>query len=114
MAQKTFLYEYGSDDLKNMKGIEKEAFLKADELNDNLLDLKIMIDQINEEWDEYIQFLEDKKISKYCEFKCQECIEFDEELLNAIVNTLRKSLTDTNKSINYNSKKIKINRAIEG
>ena len=114
MAQKTFLYEYQHNDLEGLKGIEKEAFRKADELNDNLLDLKIMIDQFNEEWDEYIEFLEDKRISKYCEFKCLETIEFDGELLYAIVNTLKKSLNDTNKSIGYNSKKIKINRVIEG
>lgn len=114
MTRKTYLYEWGNEDLENLSEIEKEAFRKADELNDRILDLKIMIDDMNEGWDEYIQFLEEEKISKYCEFKCQETIEFDEEVLRSIVNTLKKSLTDTNKSINYNSKKIKINRAIEG
>ena len=114
MAPKKFLYEFQSSDLKDFEGIERDAFRKAGELNDKILDLKIMIDEINEEWEEYIQFLEDERISKYCEFKCQETIEFDEELLNAIVTTLKKTLTDTNKSINYNSKKIKINRVISG
>ena len=113
-TRKTYLYEWGNEDLENLSKIEKEAFRKADELNDRILDLKIMIDDMNEGWDEYIQFLEKERISKYCEFKCQETIEFDEEVLRSIVNTLKKSLTDTNKSINYNSKKIKINRAIEG
>ena len=114
MSEKTFLYEYDKSDLENLKGIEKDAFKKANALNDKILDLKIMIDDMNEGWEEYIRFLEDKNISKYCEFKCREAIEFDEELLRAIVNTLKKSLTDTNKSINYNYKKIKINRAIDG
>ena len=41
-------------------------------------------------------------------------IEFDEELLQSIVNTLKKSLNDVHKSVNYNSKKIGINRVIDG
>ena len=66
MAPKKFLYEFQSSDLKDFEGIERDAFRKADELNDKILDLKIMIDEINEEWEEYIQFLEDERISKYC------------------------------------------------
>lgn len=114
MAGKTYLYEWGNDDLNNLEDMEKEAFKKADNLNDKILDLKIFIDEINEEWDDYLKFLEDNKISKVCEFRGGNCIDFDEELLNAIVTTLKKSLNDTNKSINYNSKKIKINRVING
>lgn len=114
MAGKTYLYEWGNDDLKNLEDIEKEAFKKADYLNDKILDLKIFIDEINDEWDDYLKYLEDKKISKICEFRGGECIDFDEELLNAIVTTLKKSINDTNKSINYNSKKIKLNRVING
>ena len=114
MAGKTYLYEWENDDLNNLEDMEKEAFKKADNLNDKILDLKIFIDEINEEWDDYLKFLEDNKISKVCEFRGGNCIDFDEELLNAIVTTLKKSLNDTNKSINYNSKKIKINRVING
>ena len=114
MTRKTYLYEWGNEDYKNLTEIEKEAFRKADELNDRILDLKIMIDDMNEGWEEYIRFLEDKKISKICEFRGGECIDFDEELLNAIVTTLKKSVNDTNKSIKYNSKKISINRVING
>ena len=114
MTRKTYLYEWGNEDYKNLTEIEKEAFRKADELNDRILDLKIMIDDMNDEWDEYLQYLEDEKISKICEFRGGECIEFDEELLNAIVTTLKKSIGDTNKSIGYNPKKIKINRVING
>ena len=109
-----YLTSEDMNDLKNLEAIERDAFRKADELNDRILDLKIMVDEINEEWEDFIQFLENERISKYCEFKCQETIEFDEELLNAIVTTLKKTLTDTNKSINYNYKKIKINRVIDG
>jgi hypothetical protein len=60
---KTYLYEYEKSDLENMEDIEKDAFKKANSLNDKILDLKIMIDEINEEWDEYLQYLEDEKIS---------------------------------------------------
>ena len=49
MAPKKFLYEFQSSDLKDFEGIERDAFRKADELNDKILDLKIMIDEINEE-----------------------------------------------------------------
>lgn len=41
-------------------------------------------------------------------------IPFDEELKRAIVNTLKKSLTDAQKAVDYNYKKIKINRVIDG
>lgn len=114
MSEKTFLYEWTRQDLNDLKPIEKRAFKKADELNDKILDLKIFLDEINEDWDEYMQFLEDERISKLCEFHCQECIDFDEELLSSIVTTLKKSLNDVNKSISYNTKKIKINQVIDG
>lgn len=114
MSEKTYLYEWQKQDLEKLEDIEKEAFRKADRLNDKILDLKIFIDEMNEEWDDYLKYLEDKKISKICEFRGGECIDFDEELLNAIVTTLKKSLNDTNKSIKYNSKKISINRVING
>ena len=111
---KTYLYEYEKSDLENMEDIEKDAFKKANSLNDKILDLKIMIDEINEEWDEYLQYLEDEKISKICEFRGGAGIVVDEALLNAMVTTLKKSIGDTNKSIGYNPKKIKINRVING
>lgn len=114
MAEKTFLYEWSPQEIENMSDIEKEAFKKADELNDKLLDIKILMDEVNDEWRSYLTYLEDRKISKIHEFRGGECIEFDEELLNSIVNTLKKSLNDTKNSINYNSKKINLNRVIEG
>lgn len=72
------------------------------------------MDEVSEDLEEYLKYLEDKKISKIHEFRGGECIEFDEELLNAIVTTLKKSLTDTQKSVNFNSKKIGLNRVING
>ncbi|WP_305513202.1 hypothetical protein [Methanobrevibacter sp. V14] len=66
MAEKTYLYEWNENDLKD---IEKEAFKKANELNDKILDVKIFIDEIASEWEEYIKYLEDNKISKICEFR---------------------------------------------
>ena len=42
MAEKTYLYEWDENDLKD---IEKEAFKKANELNDKILDVKIFIDE---------------------------------------------------------------------
>lgn len=114
MVQKTYLYEWQRNDLENLSEMEIRSFKKADELNDKILDLKILIEEINYEWDEYLQFLEDEKISKVCEFRGEECIEFSDELLNSIVNTLKKSLNDTKDEINYNSKKIKLNLVVNG
>lgn len=114
MTEKTYLYEWDENELNEFKGIEKEAFRKANELNDKILDAKILIDEIADEWDEYLQYLEDKKISKICEFRGGDCIDFSDELRNAIVTTLKQSLNDTNKSLKYNSKKIGINRVING
>ena len=114
MAGKTFLYEWQRKDLESLEDIEIKAFKKADELNDRILDLKILIDEINYEWDEYLKFLETERISRIHEFRGGECIEFSGELLGAIVNTLRNSLNDTKNEINYNSKKIDLDRIING
>lgn len=114
MAEKTFLYEWQANDLENLSDIEKDAFKKADALNDKILDLKILIDEINYDWDEFLRFLEKEKISKICEFRGGECIEFSDELLAAIAETLKKSLNDTKNEINYNSKKIDLDRTING
>lgn len=114
MTEKTYIYEYHREELKNLEEIELESFKKASELNDKLLDVKILVDEIDDDWREFIRFLEDEKISRVTEFRGGECIDFDEELLNAIVTTLRKSLNDTHKSMNYNLKKISLDRVIEG
>lgn len=114
MSEKTYIYEYGWDELSELSDIELKALKKASRLNDKMLDLKILIDEIDYDWGEYLDFLENEKISKICEFRGGQCIDFDEELLNAIVNTLKKSLNDTNKSINYNHKKIGLNRVLDG
>lgn len=114
MSEKTYIYEYSRDELMDLSDIELKAFRKASRLNDKMLDLKILIEEIDYDWKEYIDFLEDEKISKICEFRGGQCIDFDEELLNAIVNTLKKSLNDTNRTINYNSKKISLNRVLDG
>lgn len=114
MSEKTYIYEYGRDELSELSDIELKALKKASRLNDKMLDLKTLIDEIDYDWGEYLDFLENEKISKICEFRGGQCIDFDEELLNAIVNTLKKSLNDTNKSINYNHKKIGLNRVLDG
>ncbi len=114
MARKTYLYEWQKEEFENLTDIEKEAFKKADRLNDMMLDIKILMDEIDDEWNQYLKYLEDSKISRICEFRGGQCIEFDEELLNAIVNTLKKSLNDTKDSLNHNSKKINLNRVIDG
>lgn len=113
MSDKT-LYDFENENMDDYELIERKAFRKAVELNDKLIDAKTILEEITYDWDEYIKFLEDERISKYCEFKCQETIDFDEELLNAIAQTLKQSLNNTNKAIAYNSKKIKINRVIDG
>ncbi len=114
MSDKTYLYEWKEEDLKDLSNIEIKAFRKADDLNDKLLDIKILMDEIAEDWMDFMEFLEDEKISKICEFRGQTCIDFDEELLDGIVNTLKKSLDDTKRSLDYNSKKIALNLVIEG
>lgn len=114
MAQKTLLYEWQAKDLENFTDIEKDAFKKADALNDMILDLKILIDEINCEWDGFLHFLEKERISKICEFRGGECVEFSDELLEAIAETLKRSLNDTKNEINYNSKKIDLDRIING
>lgn len=113
MSDKT-LYDFENEDTSDFKIIEKDALKKAIRLNDKLLDAKTILEEIAYDWDEYIQFLEEKGISKYCEFKGQDTIEFDEELKKAIVTTLKESLSNTNKAIGFNNKKIKINRVIDG
>ena len=113
MSEKT-LYDFENEDMSDFKTIEKDAFRKAVELNDKLLDAKTILEEITYDWEEYIKFLEDKKISKYCEFKGQDTIPFDEELINAIVKTLSESLSNANRAVGFNSKKIKINRVIDG
>ena len=114
MTEKDYIYEYSREELKDLEEIELGAFKKASELNDKLLDVKIMVDEIDEDWRDFIRFLEDEKISRVTEFRGGKCIDFDEELLNAIVTTLKKSLDDTHKSMNYNLKKISLERVIEG
>ena len=64
MSEKTYLYEWQKDDLKDLKDIEKRAFRKADELNDKLLDIKILMDEICDDWDEFKQFLKMKRFPK--------------------------------------------------
>ena len=104
MARKTYLYEWKKEDFENLTDIEKEAFKKADELNDMMLDIKILMDEIDEEWSQYMKYLEDSKISRICEFRGGQCI----------VNTLKKSLNDTKDSLNHNSKKINLDLVIDG
>ena len=113
MSEKT-LYDFENEDTSEFKTIEKDAFKKAVALNDKLLDAKTILEEISYDWEEYIELLEGERISKYCEFKGQDTIQFNEELLNAIVKTLRESLSNTNKAVGFNSKKIKINRVIDG
>ena len=113
MSDKT-LYDFENQDMSDYKNIEQETFKRAVDLNDKFLDAKTILEEISYDWEEFISFLEDEKISKYCQFKGQQTIEFDEELLEAIVKTLRQSISTTNKAVGFNSKKIKINRVIEG
>ena len=111
---KTNLYEWENSDLSDLNDIEKESLKKAIELNDKLIDAKTIFEEISYEWTEYMDFLENERISKKCEFYGKTTIPFNEELLKAIVNTLKESLNNTHKAIDYNSKKIGINIVIEG
>lgn len=108
------IYDFENRDLSDYSAIEKQTFKKAVELNDKLIDVKTLLEEIDYDWTDFINFLEDNKISKYCEFKGENTIDFDEELLGAIVLTLRQSLININRAADYNSKKIKINRVIDG
>ena len=114
MADKKLLKDYTKEEIAEFSALEKEAYEKANKLNKEFIHVESLLNDLTADWKEYFIFLEDKKISKICEFRGGECIDFDEELLNAIVTTLKKSVNDTNKSIKYNSKKISINRVING
>ena len=67
MCEKT-LYDFENEDMSDFKTIEKDAFKKAVELNNKLLDAKTILEEITYDWEEYINFLEDKGISQYYEF----------------------------------------------
>ena len=108
------LYEWENKDTSDLNNIEKEALNKAIELNDKFLDAKTILDELSYEWKEYMDFLEEERISKICEFYGNDTIPFNEDLLEAIVETLKKSLNNTKDAIDYNSKKIKINQIIKG
>ena len=41
MSEKTYIYEYGQDELNELSDIELKALKKASRLNDKMLDLKI-------------------------------------------------------------------------
>ena len=114
MVDRSSLYQWEKEDLSDLEEIEKETLKKAVELNDKLIDAKTLLDDISYDWNDFVEFLENERISKSCEFHGLETIQFSEELLNAVVNTLKESLNNTKKSIDYNSKKIKINRVIDG
>lgn len=60
MSEKT-LYDFENQDLSDYEFIEREAFRKAVELNDLLIDAKTILDEVTYEWNEYIDFLEEKK-----------------------------------------------------
>ena len=111
---KTTLYEWENANLDELNNIEKESLKRAVDLNDKLIDVKTVIEEVTFEWKEYMSFLEDERISKKCEFYGKETIPFNEELLKAIVDTLKDSLNNTHKAIDYNSKKIGINNVIDG
>lgn len=113
MSDKT-LYDFENEDLNDYKSIEKQSFKKAVELNDKLIDAKTLLEEISYDWNEFIDFLESNHISKYCEFKGEKTIDFDDELKNAIVSTLKESLSNVHKAVDFNSKKIKITRVIDG
>ena len=114
MSEKVSLYQWEKEDISNLKDLEKESLKKAIEINDKLIDAKTLLDEISYDWKEYMEFLEDRQISKICEFYGKDTIEFNEELLNAIVNTLTESLNNAKNSMDYNSKKIKLKRVIKG
>ena len=113
MSEKKYLQDWEDSEIKELTGIEKQSYEKAVELNEKLVDVTKTLDEITVEWKEYLQFLEDKNISKICEFYGKSTIDFNEELLNSIVDTLKESLNNTHQAVDFNSKKIGINRVIE-
>lgn len=114
MSSKKYLNEWDVSEIAELKSIEKQSYEKAVELNNKLNDAEQALNALTAEWKEYMQFLEDERISKICKFYGKDTIAFNEELLNTIVNTLKESLNNTHKAVDYNSKKIGINRVIDG
>ena len=67
MDKKTYIYEYSKEELDDLTEIEEKTLKKASKLNDEILDLKILIDEIDYEWKDFIEFLEidyDEMISR--------------------------------------------------
>ena len=47
MSDKEYLYAWKNEDMMDLKGIVREAFRKADELYDKLIDAKTILEEIS-------------------------------------------------------------------
>ena len=112
MANDKILKDYTKEEIAEFSSLEKEAYDKANKLNKEFIHIHSLLQDLTDDWKEYMIFLEDKKISKICAFYGEDTASFDDELRESIAGTLKKSLNDLHKAVNYNTKKIDIGRII--
>ncbi len=113
MADGKVLKDYTDSEIKEFSSLEKKAYDDAVSLNKQFTHINILLENLTNDWKEYLIFLEEEKISKICEFYGDDLAPFDDELRKAIAETLETSLKDVRKSINYNTKKIDIGRIVK-
>lgn len=113
MADKKILKDYSKEEIAEFTSLEKEAYEKAVQLNKEFFHIQTLLNDLTEHWKEYFIFLEDKKISKICEFYGDKTAPFNDELREVISNNLKQSLNDVHKAVNYNTKKIDTGRILD-
>lgn len=113
MADKKLLKDYTKEEIAEFSALEKEAYEKANQLNKEFIHIESLLNDLTADWKEYFIFLEDKKISKICEFYGDKAAPFDDELREVIAGNLKTSLNTLHKSVNYNTKKIDVGRILD-
>ncbi|MCR5026225.1 MAG: hypothetical protein K6A34_02105 [Methanobrevibacter sp.] len=113
MAEKKLLKDYTKEEITEFSSLEKEAYEKAVKLNKQFFHIQSLLEDLTDDWKEYFIFLEDKKISKICEFYGDKTAPFDDELREVIAGNLKQSLNGVHKAVSYNTKKIDTGRILD-
>jgi hypothetical protein len=107
------LKDYTKEEIAEFSPLEKEAYEKAKKLNKKLIHIESLLNDLTDDWKEFFIFMEDKKISKICEFYGDKAAPFDDELREVIAGNLKTSLNGVHKAVNYNTKKIDTGRVLD-
>ena len=113
MVDKKVLKDYSKAEIAEFSSLEKEAYDRANKLNKQFFHIQSLLDDLSDDWKEYFKFLEEEKISKICEFYGETAAPFDDVLREVISNTLKDSLKNLHKAVNYNTKKIDTGRILD-